>query len=76
MAVGWSRDGAVQDQIDATVEDGVQQRGVDCLMARAQRIVRNVVLLFQMLAVKQSLEFAFVSVANQNSKRADDFHTI
>jgi len=24
MAVGWSRDGAVQDQIDATVEDGVQ----------------------------------------------------
>ena len=25
MAGGWSRDGAVQDQIDATVEDGVQQ---------------------------------------------------
>jgi len=25
MAVGWSRDGAVQDQIDATVEDGVQR---------------------------------------------------
>ena len=24
MAVGWSRDGAVQDQIDATVEDGVE----------------------------------------------------
>lgn len=24
MAVGWSRDGAVQEQIDATVEDGVQ----------------------------------------------------
>ncbi len=24
MAVGWSRDGDVQDQIDATVEDGVQ----------------------------------------------------
>ena len=24
MAVGWSRDGAVQDQINATVEDGVQ----------------------------------------------------
>jgi phage/conjugal plasmid C-4 type zinc finger TraR family protein len=24
MAVGWSRDGAVQDQIDATVESGVQ----------------------------------------------------
>jgi phage/conjugal plasmid C-4 type zinc finger TraR family protein len=23
MAVGWSRDGAVQDQIDATVESGV-----------------------------------------------------
>lgn len=25
MAVGWARDGAVQDQIDATVEDGVKQ---------------------------------------------------
>ena len=24
MAVGWSRDGAVQDQINATVEDGVE----------------------------------------------------
>jgi phage/conjugal plasmid C-4 type zinc finger TraR family protein len=24
MAVGWSRDGAVQEQIDATVEAGVQ----------------------------------------------------
>ena len=24
MAVGWARDGAVQEQIDATVEDGVQ----------------------------------------------------
>ncbi|HTF99074.1 MAG TPA: DksA/TraR family C4-type zinc finger protein [Nitrospirota bacterium] len=24
MAVGWSRDGAVQDQIDATVESAVQ----------------------------------------------------
>jgi phage/conjugal plasmid C-4 type zinc finger TraR family protein len=24
MAVGWSRDGSVQDQIDATVEEGVQ----------------------------------------------------
>lgn len=23
MAIGWSRDGAVQDQIDATVESGV-----------------------------------------------------
>ena len=25
MAVGWSRDGAVQDQIDASVEDAVKQ---------------------------------------------------
>ncbi len=25
MAVGWAHDGAVQDQIDATVEDGVKQ---------------------------------------------------
>ncbi len=25
MAVGWSRDGAVQDQIDATVDSAVQQ---------------------------------------------------
>lgn len=25
MAVGWARDGAVQDQIDATVEDAIQQ---------------------------------------------------
>ena len=25
MAGGWSRDGAVQDQIDATVEDAVQR---------------------------------------------------
>ncbi|MGM0952580.1 MAG: DksA/TraR family C4-type zinc finger protein [Pseudomonadota bacterium] len=25
MAGGWSRDGAVQDQIDASVEDGVQR---------------------------------------------------
>ncbi len=24
MAVGWSRDGAVQEQIDATVQSGVQ----------------------------------------------------
>ena len=24
MAVGWTRDGAVQEQIDATVEDAVQ----------------------------------------------------
>jgi phage/conjugal plasmid C-4 type zinc finger TraR family protein len=24
MAVGWARDGAVQEQIDATIEDGVQ----------------------------------------------------
>ncbi len=24
MAVGWTRDGAVQDQIDATVDDAVQ----------------------------------------------------
>ena len=24
MAVGWSRDGSVQEQIDATVESGVQ----------------------------------------------------
>jgi phage/conjugal plasmid C-4 type zinc finger TraR family protein len=24
MAVGWARDGAVQEQIDATVEDGVE----------------------------------------------------
>ena len=24
MAVGWSRDGDVQDQVNATVEDGVQ----------------------------------------------------
>ncbi|ACD93910.1 DksA/TraR family C4-type zinc finger protein [Trichlorobacter lovleyi] len=25
MAVGWSRDGAVQDQIDASVEDAIGQ---------------------------------------------------
>ena len=25
MAGGWSRDGAVQDQIDATIEDAVQR---------------------------------------------------
>ena len=25
MAVGWARDGAVQEQIDATIEDGVKQ---------------------------------------------------
>ncbi|MBP25816.1 DksA/TraR family C4-type zinc finger protein [Methylophaga sp.] len=25
MAGGWSKDGAVQDQIDASVEDGIQQ---------------------------------------------------
>ncbi|HET9679575.1 MAG TPA: DksA/TraR family C4-type zinc finger protein [Gammaproteobacteria bacterium] len=25
MAGGWSKDGAVQDQIDSTVEDGVQR---------------------------------------------------
>lgn len=25
MAIGWSRDGAVQDQIDATVEEAVQR---------------------------------------------------
>lgn len=25
MASGWSRDGAVQDQIDATVEDAIEQ---------------------------------------------------
>ncbi|MEZ4599245.1 MAG: DksA/TraR family C4-type zinc finger protein [Syntrophotaleaceae bacterium] len=25
MAVGWSRDGAVQDQIDATVEEAVER---------------------------------------------------
>ncbi len=25
MAVGWSRDGAGQDQIDATIEDGVDR---------------------------------------------------
>ncbi len=25
MAVGWSRDGAIQDQIDASVEDAVKQ---------------------------------------------------
>lgn len=24
MAIGWSRDGGVQDQIDATVESGIQ----------------------------------------------------
>ena len=24
MAVGWTRDGAIQDQIDVTVSDGVQ----------------------------------------------------
>ncbi len=23
MAVGWARDGAVQDQIDATIKDGI-----------------------------------------------------
>ena len=25
MAVGWARDGAVQEQIDATIEDGIEQ---------------------------------------------------
>lgn len=25
MAIGWSRDGAVQDQIDATVKDAIAQ---------------------------------------------------
>ena len=25
MATGWARDGAVQDQIDASVEDAVKQ---------------------------------------------------
>ena len=25
MAIGWARDGAVQDQIDASIEDAVQQ---------------------------------------------------
>ena len=25
MAIGWSRDGAVQDQIDATVKDAIDQ---------------------------------------------------
>jgi len=25
MAIGWSRDGAVQDQIDATVEDAIKR---------------------------------------------------
>lgn len=25
MATGWARDGAVQDQIDATVQDGVER---------------------------------------------------
>jgi phage/conjugal plasmid C-4 type zinc finger TraR family protein len=24
MAVGWSRDGGIQDQIDATIESGIQ----------------------------------------------------
>lgn len=32
MAGGWSRDGAVQDQIDASVEEGVQR-------ARSQLVV-------------------------------------
>lgn len=32
MAVGWARDGAVQDQIDASVEDAV---------ARARKGLRN-----------------------------------
>jgi len=39
-------------------------------MARAQRIARNVGPLFQMFAVKQFLEFAFVSIAKQNSKKS------
>jgi len=29
MAGGWSRDGAVQDQIDASVEDAVQRAGAN-----------------------------------------------
>ena len=35
MAVGWSRDGAVQDQIDATVESAVQLAKAGCRMAKA-----------------------------------------
>ncbi len=39
-------------------------------MARAQRIARNAEPLFQRLAAEQYLEFAFVSVANQNTKKS------
>lgn len=29
MATGWARDGAVQDQIDATIKDGVERARED-----------------------------------------------
>ena len=41
MATGWAGDGAVQDQIDATVEDASSARAASCRRARASSTARN-----------------------------------
>jgi len=56
MASGWARDGAVQEQIDASVEDAVK-------LARSR-------LLFQTLAAKQFLVFAYVSTVRLRTTKS------
>jgi hypothetical protein len=41
MAGGWTRDGAVQDQIDDTVKDASSARGGACRQDRARHIAKN-----------------------------------
>ena len=47
MAVGWTRDGAVQDQIDASVEDALQRAKRNLTEARVPDYAQSAGRLFQ-----------------------------
>lgn len=53
MASGWANDGAVQDQIDSTLEDAVARVRNELPRAKASNFVKNVKRLFRKPAARR-----------------------
>ena len=68
MAVGWSRDGAVQEQIDATVESAVQLARSRLPNGESSTHCEECGEAIPERAARQCPEFDIVSNANQTSK--------
>ncbi len=65
MASGWANDGAVQDQIDSTIEDAVARAEVVCLREKAANFVKNAGNRFQRLVGRQSQVCSYASPASR-----------